>query len=65
MACERGGGVIYLVLWIYGLLVGQESNANFVPLNTADNWLHLFLGIGMIALGVLGYRATRTDGARA
>lgn len=65
IACERGGGVSYLVLWIYGLLVGQESNANFVPLNTADNWLHLFLGIGMIALGVLGYRATRTDGARA
>jgi hypothetical protein len=62
---ERGCGVSYLVLWIYGLLVGQESNANFVPLNTADNWLHLFLGIGMIALGVLGYRATGTDGARA
>ena len=36
-----------------------------MPLDTADNWLHLFLGIGMIALGVLGCRATRTDGARA
>jgi hypothetical protein len=48
-----GGGVIYLVLWIYGLLIGHESPANFVPLNTADNWLHLLLGIGMIALGVL------------
>ena len=48
-----GGGAIYLVLWIYGLLIGHESAANFVPLNTADNWLHLLLGIGMIALGVL------------
>ncbi|MEW9550550.1 DUF4383 domain-containing protein [Nonomuraea sp. NPDC050783] len=48
-----GGGVIYLVLWIYGLLVGHDSPANFVPLNNADNWLHLLLGIGMIALGFL------------
>jgi hypothetical protein len=45
------GGVIYLVLWLYGLFIGQDSPANFVPLNSADNWLHLILGIGMIALG--------------
>ncbi|AGZ42668.1 DUF4383 domain-containing protein [Actinoplanes friuliensis] len=48
-----GGGAIYLVLWLYGLVVGQDSAANFVPLNAADDWLHLFLGIGMIALGFL------------
>jgi hypothetical protein len=48
-----GGGLIYLVLWLYGLLIDQHSAANFVPVNTADNWLHLALGIGMIALGVL------------
>lgn len=47
------GGVVYLILWIYGLLVGQESQANFVPLNTADNWLHLFLGVTMIGLSFL------------
>jgi hypothetical protein len=47
-----GGGVIYLVLWIYGLVVDQNSQANFVPLNTADNWLHLVLGLGMIGLGL-------------
>jgi len=45
------GGVIYLILWIYGLVVGFDSPANFVPLNNADNWLHLLLGIVMIALG--------------
>ena len=45
------GGVIYLVLWIYGLLVSQNSDANFVPLNTADDWLHFVLGVGMIVLG--------------
>lgn len=54
-----GGGAIYLVLWVYGLLIDEQASANFVPLNTADNWLHLALGLGMVALGVvLGRRAT-------
>ncbi|MEV0830459.1 DUF4383 domain-containing protein [Nonomuraea rubra] len=48
-----GAGAVYLVLWIYGMLAGHDSPANFVPLNAADNWLHLVLGIGMIALGLL------------
>ncbi|MEU7529955.1 DUF4383 domain-containing protein [Saccharothrix sp. NPDC042600] len=46
-----GGGVVYLVLWLYGLLIDHDSAANFVPVNTADNWLHLGLGLGMVALG--------------
>ncbi|HJV98880.1 MAG TPA: DUF4383 domain-containing protein [Arthrobacter sp.] len=46
------GGVVYLVLWIYGLLIGHDTPANFVPINTADNWLHLILGLGMLALAV-------------
>ena len=55
-----GGGAIYLVLWIYGMLVGPESGANFVPMNTADDWLHFVLGIGMIGAGyALGRRAPR------
>lgn len=65
------GGVIYLALWIYGLVIDHESDANFVPLNTADNWLHFGLGVGMIALGLLlpavvGTRGTprRSDPAR-
>ncbi len=51
-----GGGAVYLVLWLYGLVIDQGSAANFVPVNTADNWLHLLLGIGMIALGLLTTR---------
>ncbi|MFF5219289.1 DUF4383 domain-containing protein [Micromonospora sp. NPDC000442] len=46
------GGAVYLVLWLYGLVIDHQSGANFVPLNNADNWLHLFLGLGMIALGL-------------
>lgn len=48
-----GGGALYLVLWIYGLLIDQGSAANFVPVNTADNWLHAALGIVMVALGIV------------
>lgn len=48
-----GGGVIYLVLWLYGLLIDHDGPANFVPVNGADNWLHLVLGVGMIALGLI------------
>ncbi|MFE9627737.1 DUF4383 domain-containing protein [Streptomyces sp. NPDC006527] len=54
-----GGGAIYLVLWIYGLVVGHGTDANFVPFNAADNWLHLVLGLGMIGLALLlGRRRT-------
>ena len=53
-----GGGVIYLVLWVYGLVIDHDSSANFVPVNTADNWLHFALGVGMLATGlVLSRRA--------
>jgi len=47
------GGIIYAVLFIYGVAVPMDSGANFVPVNTADNILHLGLALGMIALGAL------------
>ncbi len=56
-----GGGVVYLLLWLYGLLIDKESSANFVPVNQADDWLHLVLGLGMIALGVLLNRRGQYD----
>lgn len=47
------GGVIYAVLFIYGLVVPHDSAANFVPVNAADNILHLVLAIAMIALALV------------
>ena len=47
-----GGGGIYLVLWLYGLLIDKTSEANFVPVNDADDWLHLGLGLVMVGLGL-------------
>jgi Domain of unknown function (DUF4383) len=58
-----GGGVVYLLLFIYGLLIDHDSSANFVPLNDADNWLHLVLAIAMIGLGVALGRARDRVGA--
>jgi hypothetical protein len=47
-----GGGVVYLALWVLGL-VGAGS---WIPANTADNWLHFALGVGMLALGFVTSR---------
>ena len=58
------GGAVYLVLWVYGLVIGEDSGANFVPVNNADNWLHLLLGVGMIALGLLTTRRARVADGR-
>jgi len=54
------GGVTYLVLFLYGLLIDEAGPANFVPVNAADNVLHLLLGAGMIGLGVITSRAAAT-----
>ncbi|MFG1776889.1 DUF4383 domain-containing protein [Micromonospora sp. NPDC049051] len=48
-----GGGALYLGLWLYGFAIDRESAANFIPVNDADNYLHLVLGFGMLALGLL------------
>jgi hypothetical protein len=47
------GGGFYVFLWVYGSAIGEHTGANFLPVNTADNWLHLGLGAGMILLGVV------------
>ena len=54
-----GGGIGYLGVVLYGLIVDQESDANFLPLNDADNLLHLGLSLAMIALGIIGTRMSR------
>jgi hypothetical protein len=48
-----GGGVVYLALWVLGVV----GAGGWIPANTADNWLHFALGIGMIGLGSATARA--------
>lgn len=47
-----GGGIVYALLFVYGLVIDHHSAANFIPVNTADNWLHLGLAVGMVGLGL-------------
>jgi hypothetical protein len=54
------GGIAYLGLWIFGMVVPETSSANFVPLNSADDWLHLVLGLGMVLLGLVMPRRRST-----
>jgi hypothetical protein len=56
-----GGGVVYLALWLLGIVGG----ANWVPTNTADNWLHFVLGLGMVAIGFVTTRERVTRETRA
>ncbi|MFL5917253.1 MAG: DUF4383 domain-containing protein [Gaiellaceae bacterium] len=58
-----GGGVIYLGLFLYGAIFGaDEGGANWIPVNWADNVLHVALGGGMILAGVLlAKEVTRRD----
>ncbi|GAA2185913.1 DUF4383 domain-containing protein [Micromonospora lupini] len=59
------GGAVYLALWLYGLAieaVDEDAGANILPVNAADNWLHLALGFGMLALGLLLSNQAGTGG---
>jgi hypothetical protein len=56
-----GGGAIYLLLWLYGLVINRGSPANFIPVNNPDNWLHFLLGVGMIGGGLIAARQARGD----
>jgi hypothetical protein len=51
-----GGGVVYLVIWIYGILIDLDSDANFIGVNDAGNWLHLALGVAMVVGGIVTTR---------
>lgn len=57
-----GGGLVYLVLALYGVLTPQDSSWNFIPLDRADDILNLALGGGMLALGLLPERAPAVSG---
>jgi Domain of unknown function (DUF4383) len=51
-----GGGIVYLVLFAIGLAGAMD----WLPADDDDDWLHLGLGVGMVALGLL-LRGRRDD----
>jgi MYXO-CTERM domain-containing protein len=50
-----GGGIVYLLL--FGL--GIAGVMDWLPADDTDDWLHLGLGVGMLALGLLLGRRRR------
>jgi hypothetical protein len=47
------GGVVYLGLWVLGVVGGPH----WIPAGPGDNWLHFGLGVGMIGAGYVGSRS--------
>ena len=56
-----GSGLLYIVLSVYGLIVGVGSAANFLSLNTLDNWTFMVLGLAMVGAGWLMSRHLADD----
>lgn len=56
-----GAGALYVVLAIFGFIVGVDSAANFLSLNMMDNWTHLVLGVVMAGAGWLLSRSGARD----
>src|SRR5438034_9727882 len=53
-----GGGVVYLGLWLLGIVGGGD----WIPADSADNWLHFGFGLGMIGLGFVTGRSIARAG---
>jgi hypothetical protein len=56
------GGAVYALLWAYGLFAVLTVPANVIPVNTADNWLHLGLAVVMIGTGIGMGRSLSSEG---
>jgi len=60
-----GGGIIYLALTVFGFVIDRNSDVNFVPVNSNDNYLHLGPSLALLVLGAVGLRAARAASAPA
>jgi Domain of unknown function (DUF4383) len=47
-----GGGILLFAIGIYGLLIDYGSDWNFIPVDRADDWLNIGLGLAMLHAGV-------------
>ena len=54
-----GGGAAYLAVAGYGLAIDLTSDANFLPVNDADNLLHIGLSLAQLATGVVAVLTSR------
>jgi hypothetical protein len=53
-------GAIFLVFALYGFLLTERGIADVLPINQADDWLHLVAGVALIGLAPLPGTRKRT-----
>lgn len=58
-------GVVYALVTILGFIVGEGEILGLVPVNQADNVLHLAIAAGLLYFGFSGAPAARTSGRAA
>ena len=56
-----GFGLLYIVLSVYGLIVGVGSAANFLSMNVMSAWGFLIIGVAMVVAGWLLSRHLADD----
>jgi Domain of unknown function (DUF4383) len=54
-----GGGIAFLVLWALGIV----NAGKWIPVNAADDWLHLAIGVALIGLGFAASGESRAQAA--
>lgn len=54
-----GGGIAYVLVAAYGFIIDEQSDANFLPINTADNFLHVVLSLALLGAGLVVVAAER------
>lgn len=59
LAYLLGGGLVYVVVSAYGFVIEHGSDANFLPVNTADNFLHVALAVALLGAGVVALSMSR------
>lgn len=60
-------GIVYVVVVVWGFIDGNDI-ANLLPINTADNWLHVALAVVALAVAVSAgglARSASSDARRA
>ena len=45
------GGAVYGLVWLYGMLIDVQSDANLIGVNEPANWLHFALFVVMVGMG--------------
>jgi hypothetical protein len=45
-------GLVYIVVAIWGVIIGQDNILGFIPVNTEDTVLHAILGVVGVAAGL-------------